>query len=207
VRRHRRGGDKLRFEHGDRVRLIVASCLTIAALPILLREGTQQRTNQPTVAVVAPGGQALASPLDSSPSTSVAADQSAPTPPTPPAAPDTTTTDDTASFLVGVPTTPDTAGSITIAVPAPPSETTQTVTASFKRWAKGSTWAPDPCAAWFLKVGTRVTVTNLDNGHTATCTIVDRTGTAKSEVIVLDADIFAQLSDLVHAPIPVRISW
>jgi hypothetical protein len=185
----------------------VASCLTVAALPILLREGSQQRTNQPTVAVVAPGGQALASPLDSSSSSTVAADQAAPTLPAAPAAPETTTTVDAASFLVGAPTTPNTAGSITIAVPAPATETTQMVTASFKRWAKGSTWAADPCAAWFLKLGTRVAVTNLDNGHTATCTVVDRTGTAKSDVIVLDADIFAQLSDLVHAPIPVRINW
>jgi hypothetical protein len=185
----------------------VASCLTIAALPILLREGSEQRTNQPTVAVVAPGGQALASPLDSNSSSTVAADQATPAVPAPPAAPTTTTTADSASFLVGVPTTPDTAGSITIAVPAPATETTQMVTASFKRWAKGSTWATDPCAAWFLKLGTRVTVTNLDNGHIATCTVVDRTGTAKSDMIVLDADIFAQLSDLVHAPIPVRINW
>jgi hypothetical protein len=188
----------------------VASCLTIAALPILLREGSQQRANQPTVAVVAPGGQALASPLDSGSSTTVAADQAAPAvhaAPAPPAAPTTTTTADSASFLVGSPTTPDTAGSITIAVPAPASETTRMVTASFKRWAKGSTFAADPCAAWFLKLGTRVAVTNLENGHTATCTVVDRTGTAKSDVIVLDADLFAQLSDLVHAPIPVRINW
>ena len=39
----------LRFEHGDRVRLVVASCLTAAALPILLREGKEQHVNQPTV--------------------------------------------------------------------------------------------------------------------------------------------------------------
>jgi hypothetical protein len=199
---------ELRFEHGDRVRLIVASCLTVAALPILLREGSQQRTNQPTVAVVAPGGEALASPLDSSPSgTVVAADTAQPAAPAAPAASDTSTTADAASFLVGGPTTAGTSGSITIAVPAPASDTTQTGTASFKRWVKGSTWAPDPCATWFLKVGTRVTVTNLDNGHTAMCTIVERTGTDKSQSIVLDADIFAQLSDLLHAPIPVRIAW
>jgi len=205
---------ELRFEHGDRVRLIVASCLTVAALPILLREGTEQRVNQPTVAAVAPGGAALASPLDSSPSSTVVATgsstggSSAPAPaPTPASAGETSTTADAARFLVGSPTTPDAAGSVTIAVPAPPSDTTLTGTASFKRWVKGSTWAADPCAAWFLKVGTRVTVTNLDNGHTVSCTIVERTGTEKSQVIVLDADIFAKLSDLVHAPIPVRISW
>ncbi len=71
----RRRVAKLRFEHGDRVRLVVASCLTAAALPILLREGKEQHVNQPTVAAVAPGGQALASPLDSSasvPATSAA---------------------------------------------------------------------------------------------------------------------------------------
>jgi hypothetical protein len=203
---------ELRFEHGDRVRLIVASCLTVAALPILLREGNERRVNQPTVAAVAPGGEALASPLDSSPSSTVVA-AGAPTAATEPASSPAppgeqpTTTEDAARFLVGGTTTPVTAGSLTIAVPAPPSETTETGTASFKRWATGSTWASDPCAAWFLKVGTRVTVTNLDNGHTATCTIVERTGTEKSQVIVLDADVFAQLSDLVHAPIPVRISW
>src|SRR5262249_14213032 len=153
LRRHLRGGEELRFEHGDRVRLVVASCLTIAALPILLREGSQQRANQPTVAVVAPGGQALASPLDSGSSTTVAADQATPAvaaAPAPPSAPTTTTTADSASFLVGSPTTPDTAGSITIAVPAPASETTRMVTASFKRWAKGSTWAGGPCAAEFF---------------------------------------------------------
>jgi hypothetical protein len=202
---------ELRFEHGDRVRLVVASCLTVAALPILLREGNERRVNQPTVAAVAPGGEALASPLDSGPSTTVVAGASSSeteraASPAPPVE-QPTTTEDAGRFLVGGTTTPVTAGSVTIAVPAPASDTSETGTASFKRWAKGSTWATDPCAAWFLKVGTRVTVTNLDNGHSATCTIVERTGTDKSQVIVLDADVFAQLSDLVHAPIPVRITW
>jgi len=202
---------ELRFEHGDRVRLVVASCLTVAALPILLREGNERRVNQPTVAAVAPGGEALASPLDSSASSAVVAAGSSPASESAstsaPHAQPSSTIDNSARYLVGGTTTAETAGSITIAVPAPPSETTKTGTASFKRWAPGSTWATDPCATWFLKVGTRVTVTNLDNGHTATCTVVERTGTDKTQVIVLDANVFAQLSDLVHAPIPVRITW
>lgn len=202
---------ELRFEHGDRVRLVVASCLTVAALPILLREGNESRVNQPTVAAVAPGGEALASPLDSSASSPVVAAGSSPaaesaSTPAPPVQ-QPSTTDDSARFLVSGTTTAGTVGPVTIAVPAPPSQTSETGTASFKRWARGSTWATDPCATWFLKVGTRVTVTNLDNGHTATCTVVERTGTDKAQVIVLDADIFAQLSDLVRAPIPVRITW
>ena len=202
---------ELRFEHADRVRLVVASCLTVAALPILLREGNERRVNQPTVAAVAPGGEALASPLDSSASTAVVAAGSASAaesaPASAPPAQQPSTTEDAPRFLVGGTTTAETAGSVTIAVPAPASATTQTGTASFKRWASGSTWATDPCATWFLKVGTRVTVTNLDNGHNVTCTVVERTGTDKTQVIVLDADLFAQLSDLVHAPIPVRITW
>src|SRR5205823_3117330 len=106
-------------------------------------------TNQPTVAVVAPGGEALASPLDSSPSSTVVAADAGPVPrAAAAAAPNTSTTADAADFLVGTPTTPDTRGSITIAVPAPAAEATQTGTASFKRWAKVSTWASDPCAAW-----------------------------------------------------------
>ena len=64
-----------------------------------------------------------------------------------------------------------------------------------------------PCAAWFLAVGTKVTVTNLDNGHTVTCVIADRTGVPDDQVIVLDTAVFAQLADLVEAPIPVTISW
>jgi hypothetical protein len=186
----------------------VASCLTVAALPVLLREGTEQRANQPTVAVVAPGGEALASPLDSAVSNPAApAQQQLQNTSTANTSANTSTTADAASFLPGSPTTPVTGQSITIAVPASVPQTTQTGTASYKRWAKGSTWATNPCATWFLKVGTSVTVTNLDNGHTVTCTVVERTGTDKSQAIVLDTDLFAQLADLVHAPIPVRISW
>ena len=63
-------GLELRFEHGDRARLIVASCLTVAALPFLLREGKEQRDERPpTVAAVAPGVEALASPTGDAPPT------------------------------------------------------------------------------------------------------------------------------------------
>ena len=61
--------------------------------------------------------------------------------------------------------------------------------------------------AWFLPIGTAVTVTNLDNGHTVKCVIADRTGVPDDRVIVLDTTVFEQLADLVEAPIPVTISW
>jgi hypothetical protein len=190
----------------------VASCLTVAALPILLREGKEQHANQPTVAVVAPGGQALASPLDGTsaggPATTQAAARtnggSAP-PPGPSAGP--STTEDVPDFLVGSPTTPPARTSITIAVPAGDSNSAKTGTASYRRWPAGASTVPNPCATWYLPVGTKVTVTNLDNGHTVTCTIVQRTGTDKTQAIVLDTPLFARLADLIEAPIPVRITW
>src|SRR5690242_20600925 len=139
-------GRELRFEHGDRVRLVVASCLTAAALPILLREGKEQHVNQPTVAAVAPGGEALASPLDSTPaapSTTVPGKAAAATSSPKTTVAPTSSTDDAASFLVGSPTTPPAGTSITIAVPAPDSTTTMTGTASYKRWAAGSSKVPN----------------------------------------------------------------
>jgi hypothetical protein len=191
-------GRKLRFEHGDRVRLIVASCLTVVALPFLLREGDEQRNDRPpTVAAVAPGAEALATPTGSG----QAADT--PTASTPVAPP---TTEAGPSFLSG-PTIPSVARTITVAVPTTSSATSETGRASYRRWPAGSTTISAPCAAWFLPVGTDVTVTNLDNGHAVTCVIADRTGVPDDQLVVLDTPVFEQLADLVEAPIPVTISW
>ena len=181
----------------------MASCLTVAALPFLLNEGKAQRAERPpTVAVVAPGGEALASPLgDEEQSTTKAADDAAP------AAAPTTTTDPGPSFLFSGPTDSTIAPAIVVAVPASTSPNSEIGRASFRRWAEGSTSVSAPCAAWFLDVGTAVTVTNLDNGHTVKCVIADRTGVPDDRVIVLDTTVFEQLADLVEAPIPVTISW
>jgi hypothetical protein len=192
----------LRFEHGDRVRLVVASCLTLVALPVLLREGKDQRAERPpTVAAVAPRGEALASPLsDESATTAPAAASSAA--PTPPAS--TATTDsDPPAFLSSIPAA--TSNRIVVAVPTQAPATTQSGQATYRRWPPGA--KPDSCAAWFLKVGSKVTVTNLDNGHTVQCTITDRTGVPADDTIVLDTPTFSRLADLIEAPIPVSISW
>jgi hypothetical protein len=192
----------LRFEHGDRVRLVVASCLTLIALPVLLREGKDQRAERPpTVAAVAPRGEELASPLNDETATTPAP-ATASTPATPP--PSTATTDsDPPAFLSRVPaTTPNT---IVVAVPTEAPATSQSGQATYRRWPAAS--KPDSCAAWFLKVGTKVSVTNLDNGHTVQCTITERTGVPTDDTIVLDTPTFSRLADLIEAPIPVTISW
>jgi hypothetical protein len=177
----------------------VASCLTVAALPFLLREGKEQRDERPpTVAAVAPGAEALGSPTGS--------DQTGGAPASTPAAPAAATTDAGPSFLSG-PTFTTVARTITVVVPTTSSPTAGTGRASFRRWAAGSTTISAPCAAWFLPIGTPVTVTNLDNGHTVRCVIADRTGVPDDQLVVLDTPVFEQLADLIEAPIPVTISW
>jgi len=178
----------------------VASCLTVVALPFLLREGKEQRDERPpTVAAVAPGAEALASPTGEAASTDVpAASDAAVAPPTTLVGP---------SFLSGGPATSEVARSITVAVPTTSSETSQVGVASFRRWAPGSTSVGSACAAWFLPIGTSVTVTNLDNGHAVTCVIADRTGVPDDQLVVLDTPAFELLADLVEAPIPVSITW
>ena len=178
----------------------MASCLTVAALPYLLREGKEQRSDRPpTVAAVAPGAEALGSPTGDG-----VQDPAAPTVSTP--APDPTTTEVGPSFLSG-PTFPTVARTITVAVPTTNSPSTQEGRASFRRWRPGSTSVSAPCAAWFLPLGTMVTVTNVDNGHTVTCVIAERTGVPHDQVIILDTPVFEQLADLIEAPIPVTVSW
>jgi hypothetical protein len=195
----------LRFEHGDRVRLVVASCLTLIALPVLLREGKDERAERPpTVAAVALRGEALASPLGDETSSTTAADDSAPSPPSSPPASTATTDSDPPAFLSSIPA--ETSNAIVVAVPTEAPATTQAGQATYRRWPPGAK-AADPCAAWFLKVGTKVTVTNLDNGHTVVCTITDRTGVPTDATVVLDTPTFSRLADLIEAPIPVSISW
>jgi hypothetical protein len=201
----------LRFDHGDRVRLIVASCLTVVALPVLLNEGKDQRAERPpTMAVVAPGAGAIAT-LGSQPTTAAApaASVSEPTSAPPPPADQTTAPHDSGddpSFLAG-PFTPTSMTGITVAVPDTTSRTRQTGRASYRRWPPGSSSIASPCAAWFLDVGTAVTVTNLDNGHSVKCVIVDRRGVPSDQIIVVDTALFHQLADVVEAPIPVTINW
>jgi hypothetical protein len=183
----------------------VASCLTLIALPVLLREGQEQRAERPpTVAAVAPRGEALASPLgDETASTTAANPSSNSTASSPPAS--TPTTDrDPPAFLSSIP--PTTANAIVVAVPTEVLANTQSGQATYRRWPPGAK-ATDPCAAWFLKVGTKVTVTNLDNGHTVVCTVTDRTGVPADGTVVLDTPTFSRLADLIEAPIPVSISW
>jgi hypothetical protein len=62
------------------------------------------------------------------------------------------------------------------------------------------------CEVSFLPDGARITVENTDNGQRVEC-FVNRTRLPSDQLIILDASLFVELSDLAEAPIPVRIRW
>jgi plastocyanin len=182
--------DILKIDRADRVRLIAATAVTLVALPLLMNENrneTEQRP--PAVAAVGP-----------------AADLAIGTRTTETTEPGVPEGIATGQGYLGGSTTVVSNRTIDIAVKAPKQRPTADGKAVFKRWAPWSTGVANPCATPLVKVGTTVTVTNLDNGHTTTCVNVSREGSADG-VIVLDTTVFEQIADLVQAPIPVQLSW
>jgi rare lipoprotein A len=58
-----------------------------------------------------------------------------------------------------------------------------------------------------LPFGTVVTVTNLANGATTTCTVNDRGPYGPGRIIDLDQGVFAQIADPATGVINVTITW
>lgn len=63
------------------------------------------------------------------------------------------------------------------------------------------------CAHKTLPKGTVVTVTNLDTGKTAQCTVADRGPYVDGYVIDLSKDVFQQLAPLSQGVVRARIDW
>jgi hypothetical protein len=100
-------------------------------------------------------------------------------------------------------------GDIIIAVPdtQPAGVSVQTGRAQYRAWAPGEAFFERPCAFPYARGGTVLTVTNLDNGHSTTCTVALKKTLPGGQLIVLDTPIFQELGDLIEAPIPVRVTW
>jgi len=79
------------------------------------------------------------------------------------------------------------------------------------RTARGeASWyqaAPGTCAHPTLPFGTVVTIVDLANGHTATCTVDDRGPYQGGRIIDLSYDVFEELAPVGLGVIPVRLSW
>lgn len=56
-------------------------------------------------------------------------------------------------------------------------------------------------------LGIKITVQNLNNGRTTTCTNVFRTSLPAGATMLLHTKVFESLANLVDSPIPVTASW
>ncbi|MBW4030272.1 MAG: hypothetical protein HIU57_06295 [Acidobacteria bacterium] len=82
--------------------------------------------------------------------------------------------------------------------------------ASVNQRAGVATWysyVPGRCATWFLPMGTRINVEDLNNGHVISCVVTDREAARGNRVVDLSESQFAQLAPLGVGVVPVRVTW
>jgi hypothetical protein len=175
---------------GDRRRIVLASALTLVALPFLYTAKRDSRETAPAVAALAPGaGDASAALSSAGSSTTVAAAADAP--------PSVAASSGPANIAAVQP--------VTIGVAAPPGPQTSDGLASYKRWG-ATAGGQGACATRLAPIGTRVVVTNTDNGHRVACRVASNDA-PDGVSVVIDTELFLDLADLVAAPIPVSLSW
>ncbi len=163
----------------DRRRMVLATAVTVVALPALWLASSGDNSSAPTVAVagvdVGTAGESDAGALDDP--IQLGGDEPV--------------------FLDG-PSSRTGAGQQVIAVPAPPSLDGITGSAIFR-----SSLPRGTCIVPAVPNGSRVTVVNLDNDRSIACTSVRVSG--ESDTVVLSTNAFAELADLTDAPISVEI--
>lgn len=173
-----------------------------AAAPAALRRDPVATTvPASTTTVIVP--EPKAAPATTAPPTTAAPVTTAPpttAPPAPAAAPapaPTTAAPRPAPTTTTAPPPPPT----TTAPPAPAPANRQSGQATWYRWKRGN------CAHNTLPKGTRVTVTAVASGRTATCVVGDRGAFRNPTIIDLDASVFEQIAPLGAGRINVVISW
>jgi len=170
--------------HTDRRRFFLATALTLLALPALW--WASESGGAPNVATtgIAVSAAADAESASNSPTTTVTGTgQVADVPPV---------------FLDG-PSGHVGAGLSEIAVPANTDDRI-TTTATFRSNLASTT----SCIAPGISNGERVTVVNLDNGRSVTCTATLAPSSAE-QVLVMSSQLFAEIADPTDAPIPVEL--
>jgi rare lipoprotein A (peptidoglycan hydrolase) len=194
----------------DRRRLAVALGSTFVAVPVVVfdnlarHQEAQAQADELAVVAEAPETTSttrLADPVVvelAAPTTATTEAPSTTTTAAPP--PTTTTTARPATTTTAAPAPPPPPP--TTAAPAPaPAGNTESGQATWYRWREGE------CAHKTLPRGTVVTVTNVANGRTATCTVTDRGPYGGGRIIDLDDGTFAQLAPLSSGIIDVTIAW
>jgi len=167
----------------DRRRLMAATALTLLALPALWWANTSENSVAPNLAVAGIDADVDVAPIDQeSPAGDPAAES-----------------DDVAPVFLDGPSSAAGAGLSEIAVPQRPLIDDIMAKATFRSSVRGNT-----CIVTGVSSGSRVTVVNLANNRTFSCTSVlipdNPPGT-----VVLPTAAFAEIADLTDAPISVEI--
>lgn len=173
------------MDYPERRRLVLATILTLVALPalwLMSRDEGSVAPNVATAGVVVENGTRtdVSDVTDPSNSAGTAAALGEHDP----------------VFLDG-PSAPQ-GGVAPIAVPAPPHEEVRLASATYR-----STVGRQSCLVPFVPTGTRLTIVNLDNNRRTECVTVYSPASEVDDV-VLHTDTFLELADLTDAPIPVE---
>ncbi len=191
--------EALRVNPVDRKRLLVASALTLVALPLLLSEN-RKNERDPSLAIVSPDA-GLASQLQ----TGATSPATTPVEPTPTAATVAPSLPEirSAADITAPPAQPSTQEGTQLPTPAIP---VMQGDATWDRWIPAEVGTSSPCATPLAALGQQVTVTNLDNGRSVTCVVVDQGPLQLHVIVKIDAALFQSLADLGESPIPVRLT-
>lgn len=119
-------------------------------------------------------------------------------------APTTTEYVPEAPMFVGGEDEPTPPGVIDVAVPPPPGANDVLAKATFSRYLGATT---PVCTTMLAPDGAALTVRNVDNGQSVTCTNTYGKAIPAGAELVLDTDLYVQIGSLPDAPINVRITW
>ncbi len=162
----------------ERRRVALASIVTLVALPTLWV--INRDTGDDTI--VAVGGEQ-----------EVGSDTAPPTTPYEPGLP----------AFVGGDDEPVLPGVVDVAVPPPPNANEVAARAAFARYNA----AGRPCTTLLAPDGVLLTIRNVDNGQTTTCTNTLGKAIPPGADVVMDTAIYTEIANLADAPVPVRMSW
>jgi hypothetical protein len=167
----------------DRRRIFAVTVLTLVALPALWWANTSENSStSPNLAVAG---------LDPAVDAPTAAPAAQP-------ATDEGLADSAPVFLEG-PTSAAGAGQVEIAIPAKPLIDGVIAEATFR-----SDLADGTCIVASMTSGSKVTVVNLANNLSVSCTTMLAPGNVP-DILVMDTNAFATIADLTDAPISVEI--
>lgn len=94
---------------------------------------------------------------------------------------------------------------VSIATAPEPNPNEIVTTTQFLRY--GDTSGVRRCSTMLAPEGYELTVTNVNNGQSTTCTNTQGFEVPPGVGMVMDTVIFSEIGDLVDAPLAVRVSW